>query len=480
MNKASLKKKKTMEEFYLTEGCVKQLIEKKSFFREGCQVHVRSDDNIVYRLENPRPILKVKEIVKFDSSDPLLLNKRFGVLLTDGKEECTALLGESILYLTDKTTNGRYLQLGSVILLNEYKILAVKEILTEEEYELETNKEEQVICITDILLLGLSKDRDSKTNDDNEDDVDATTNLENEEANKNTQEATNTINELNLQFSKSAWSIKAKLVGKSLVREFQNSRNGAKGVVQRFLLMDRTGQIEAVAFNELCTITQVKDLEVNSFYLISNGDIKKARPNLKCWPQNLTVQYDLMITSNTTIIKCTNVQDESKDFEIVKTLEQKSSEQTDITNKHFKKNKLDDEIVLHEKFTKLAKLINTKKDSIVDVIGIITSVGDVKKLKKKEKLSIRNIKLIDDTEFEVSVAFWGKQAENFDIKVGSCLQINKANVSDFNGVSLNVMRYTEIFEQKEKYEIKIVSHLFEWYREYTRTENKKRKFQEDE
>ena len=68
----------------------------------------------------------------------------------------------------------------------------------------------------------------------------------------------------------------------------------------------------------------------------------------------------------------------------------------------------------------------------------------------------------------MNAAFWGKQAEQFDHKVGTCLMINKVQVTNYNGLSLSVLRMTEIMEVKRDYNIEKATELIDWWQSTTR------------
>ncbi|CAF1099479.1 unnamed protein product [Brachionus calyciflorus] len=335
-------------EFYLTEGFISQIREKVSLFRESSQTD-KSTENIVFRLSNQRPILKVLEIAIFEPTESNSSLKRFGILLSDGIEEVTVTIDESLKNLFDRNDKERFLQEGSVIMLNEFRILSIRDILNNEEYEQEKEKDKRIISLVDMTLLGILSLSDIKRGN------------QYAQSNKaNHKKPSHSISKLNLSLSRSAWSIKAKLVSKSLIREFENRSNGSKGMFQRFLFLDNSGQIEAVCFNDLCKEKSIECLNLNKTYLIENGEIKKARPNIKAWPKSLTVDYDIMLT-NATIIS------ESDELEI--NLEQ----QVLLNNQNNENENISVSISrLHEKFTSLSKLLTMKSESIVDVIGIIT------------------------------------------------------------------------------------------------------------
>lgn len=121
---------------------------------------------------------------------------------------------------------------------------------------------------------------------------------------------------------------------------------------------------------------------------------------------------------------------------------------------------------MHEKFTPFNLLFSKKPKCLVDIIGIVKEIGNSESTKigkSNAVLSLRKVKLVDMTNISVSVAFWGKQAEQFDYKIGTCLMINKIQVTNFNGLSLSVLRMTELIEVKRDYNIDKATELIDWW-----------------
>lgn len=465
------------QEFYLTQGSLEQIAKKCSLFGASSQSNDSSNQaelNVSIRIVNPSPILQVVDLIRFEDIDETKSKSsntlvRYGFLLYDGIGEITATIDRDLYDLVEEKENGRNLKLGSIFILNEYKLIGIKDFLTKQEYEAENNKEKTIICITSMTLIGYSYLLNKS---------DLPVNNTQTEA---LQQPTHTISELNLSHSKTAWSIKCKVIAKTLVREFENRSNGSKGLVQRFLFRDKTGQIECVAFNEFCSNDQIQNIEVNKYYIIKNADIKKAQTKLKSWPNQLSLFYEIQITKQTRVELCNEESSNQIDSDVSINNENinsvcisndndesriKQTSKQEISNNHQK---------LYQKFTILDQLVLKEPDSLVDVIGIIVDIGEIKTIPKLNNLSIRNVILADVSNTSVSVAFWGKQAEEFSFKIGCCLLINKVKVTNYNGVSLSVMRISELLEMKKEYDVEICNRLIEWYDKSSFKENQMKK-----
>ncbi|CAF0868071.1 unnamed protein product [Brachionus calyciflorus] len=263
--------------------------------------------------------------------------------------------------------------------------------------------------------------------------------------------ATHSISQLSPSHSKSEWSIKCKLVEKTPLRNFENRKNGNLGKVLRLLLCDKTAQIEAVVFNDLCTNETIKNLQVSQHYIIINGDIKLGQAKLKAWPDKVSMNFEIHVNNQTK-------------FEHIRYKEKEDYNCENLVDRHNTSSQVPIVVKpkLNEKFTRLDKLFLKNKESLVDVIGIIVQIGDIKKVSLRQELSLRNI-VLRDMSSEISVAFWGLQAETFSMKIGSCILLNKAKLTNYGGISLSVLRFTEILEMKLSYDIPHVTELYSWY-----------------
>ena len=523
-------------------------------------VNTISSDNVTFRFvnNNSKPIVQVTEVQCFQglSADDV----RYGVKLFDGLGELSCSLDPSMyhmltrsqdptqeqLYVSDvacvrpNTPPAFNLMCGSVILLNEYKLVDLCDLLSRDELEAtDTNQRDiRVVCLVDFILLGHSTIRaecdtilDNNDDDDDDDDVDLIACQEHQElpttSTTTTSHSNHIIAELDNTYSKIEWSIKCKLVNRTMIREFENRRNGSKGHVCRLLLLDTSGLIELVAFNKFCFDDQIKQMKINCFYLIKNGDVKAAKLNVKAWPDQLSVQYEIQCTLQTKIVEVVVVdQTETLDSNLdeaslvnvtinekEKLPAQKSSKSsptttsttttttkslaqqqphpqpepqkqqqnlnasinlshltparnfTSTTNSRTRETTSASNI-LHEKFTQFNLLFSKKPKCLVDIIGIVSAVGDcqtTKISKSNAELSVRKVQLVDNTNISVSVAFWGKQAEQFDHKIGTCLMMNKVQVTNYNGLSLSVLRMTEIMVVKREYDIQKANELIDWW-----------------
>lgn len=92
-------------------------------------------------------------------------------------------------------------------------------------------------------------------------------------------------------------------------------------------------------------------------------------------------------------------------------------------------------------FVKLEDLKDVEKDSVVDIIGIVKSSGDVGEIVAKisgKQIKKREITVVDDTGHSCRVTLWGKQAETWAAEDDSLFAFKGAKVGDFGGKTLSM------------------------------------------
>lgn len=104
------------------------------------------------------------------------------------------------------------------------------------------------------------------------------------------------IAELSPFGSITGWEIRVKVVSKSTLREY--STDGREGKIFRVTLMDKTGNISMIFFNEHANHFYSK-IEVNKTYQVSGGQIKVARKINNVAPLNT---YELSADKTTEIV----------------------------------------------------------------------------------------------------------------------------------------------------------------------------------
>ena len=88
------------------------------------------------------------------------------------------------------------------------------------------------------------------------------------------------------------------------------------------------------------------------------------------------------------------------------------------------------------KFVKIDQLETINKDQYVDILAVITDIGDTQSITVKstgKQTSKRDLTLTDASSTSVKMTLWNDQAENFHAPLHAVIAVSGARVSDFNG-----------------------------------------------
>lgn len=207
------------------------------------------------------------------------------------------------------------------------------------------------------------------------------------------------------------WTLKARVSYKGDLRTWTNARGTGKLFNVNFL--DESGEIRGTAFNENAeNFHQL--LQENKVYYISKARIQAANKKFS----SLDNAYELTLDKDT-------VFEEVQDAGSVPTL------------------KYD--------FVKLNKIQDVAADSIVDIVGVIKEVNQPFQITSRagKAYDRRDVLIVDDSQFAVSVGLWNRTALNFDIPEGSVVAIKGCKVSDFGGKTLSLTPSSVITQNPE-------------------------------
>lgn len=200
----------------------------------------------------------------------------------------------------------------------------------------------------------------------------------------------------------STWSIKARVSQKSDLREWSNQRG--KGKLFSVNLLDETGEIKATGFNQ--TADKFYDLfKENKVYYITKAAITQAKKQYS----TLSNDHEIHLDRDTIVEEVLN--------------------DTSVPKVQFHLMKFD-------------QLQNTENNTIVDVVGIVKSVGEPREIVAKSSgkpYTRRDISLVDDTGFEATVGLWNKLAKDFQIDEGTVVAIKGCKINDFGGKQLSLI-----------------------------------------
>lgn len=215
------------------------------------------------------------------------------------------------------------------------------------------------------------------------------------------------------------WVIKARVVSKDNVKEWNNPRGSGK--LFSCILMDVHGtEIQATFFKEGVDMHFDKIKEGN-VYTFSNGQVKLARAQFNHTGNDYQLNFDGKSLVNL------------------------------VT---------DDKRIGSLKFNivPLDQLRNLPKNSIVDTCAVVLEFGELVELvsKKGDHLSKRVLKLIDQTRTSVELTLWGPAAQQdyaIDFAAPKRILLAKGlRTSDFNTISLTADKTSKLFFDDEGYD----------------------------
>jgi replication factor A1 len=198
------------------------------------------------------------------------------------------------------------------------------------------------------------------------------------------------------------WTIKVRVTKKGDVKTYTNAKGDGK-LLSVDLLDGQGGEIRATMFNE--QVDQFSAiLEKNHVYLISGGSLKPANRKFTTFNN----EFELTFNSSTTI--------------------QPVSESGDIKMQQYA-------------FCPIGDIAHKEKDDMVDVIGVVTQVGQLGSIttKKGDQLAKRTVVLLDTSTRSIELTLWGAIAENFSAAGSPVLACKAVRVSDYAGRSLGTM-----------------------------------------
>ncbi|CEP24825.1 unnamed protein product [Cyberlindnera jadinii] len=197
-----------------------------------------------------------------------------------------------------------------------------------------------------------------------------------------------------------SWTIKVRVSYKGEMRTWSNQKGEGRLFSVNF--MDQTDEIRASAFNEVAD-KFYNFLQEGKVYYVSKARIQPSKPQFS----NLSHPYELALDRDTVIEECTDNDGVPK---------------------------------INFKFVKLNKVQDLESDSIIDVVGVIKEVNPAFQITSRAGKSYdrRDITIVDDSQFAISLGLWNKAAVDFDIPQGTVIAVKGAKVSDFNGKTLSM------------------------------------------
>ncbi|CAB4255966.1 similar to Saccharomyces cerevisiae YAR007C RFA1 Subunit of heterotrimeric Replication Protein A (RPA) [Maudiozyma barnettii] len=196
------------------------------------------------------------------------------------------------------------------------------------------------------------------------------------------------------------WTIKARVSYKGEIKTWHNQRGEGKLLNVNFL--DTSGEIRATAFNDMA-VKYNELLQEGKVYYVSKARLQPSKPQFT----NLSHPYELSLDRESVI--------------------EPSEDEANVPKTHFD-------------FVKLSAIENQEENATVDVLGIIQTVNPHFELTSRagKKFDRRDIVIVDDSNYSITVGLWNQLALDFNLPEGSVVAIKGARVSDFGGKSLSM------------------------------------------
>ncbi|KAJ0881961.1 putative replication factor A protein [Helianthus annuus] len=228
------------------------------------------------------------------------------------------------------------------------------------------------------------------------------------------------------------WAVKARVTAKGDLRRYNNAKGDGK--VFSFDLLDSDGgEIRVTCFNAV--VDRFYDtIEVGKVYIISKGSLKPAKKNFN----HLNNEWEIFLESSSTIDLCPD-------------------EDSSIPQQQFS-------------FKPIMEIETAENNSIIDVIGIVTSVKPCVPVLRKNGMETqkRDLNLKDQSGRSVELTLWGefcnREGQKLQELVNSgsapVLAVKAGKVNDFSGKSVGTVSSTQLFIDPDSPE---ASNLRAWY-----------------
>ncbi|XP_027360688.1 replication protein A 70 kDa DNA-binding subunit A [Abrus precatorius] len=217
------------------------------------------------------------------------------------------------------------------------------------------------------------------------------------------------------------WTVKARVTAKGELRHYNNAKGDGK-VFSFDLLDSEGGEIRATCFNTVAD--QFYNLiEAGKVYLVSRGNIKPAQKNFN----HLRNDQELTLDMSTIIQPCLD-------------------DDNSIPKQTFN-------------FRSIGEIESVESNSIVDVIGVVSSISPTASIMRKNgtETQKRTLQLKDMSGRSVELTLWGnfcnaegQRLQNIcDSGAIPVLAVKAVRVNDFNGKSVGTIATSQLFVEPD-------------------------------
>ncbi|KAF0545624.1 replication factor-a protein [Gigaspora margarita] len=221
------------------------------------------------------------------------------------------------------------------------------------------------------------------------------------------------------------WKIEALVGTKSDVRYWKKFDGTGKWF--SVVLYDSSGEIRATAFEQ--QVDEFYDqLQVGKLYEISKAKVGSSNKKYSSIIKN---EYELFLGRETII-----------------------REVLDKDTSNF----------MAFNFVKISDLFEYEKDEIIDIIGLVIEVSNFQEITIKStrrNVNKRSITMIDQSQYQVTLALWSSNAEKFDKSLlNHVIACKNVRVGDFQGRNLTLLNDSLVIRDPK---IKETKALLDWY-----------------
>ncbi|XP_078035278.1 replication protein A 70 [Augochlora pura] len=359
-----------------------------------------SIDKIMNGIDVDKPVLQILGNKKLSSSNS---GERYRLLVSDGKRinSFTMLATQLNSMITDNI-----LTEFSICQINRYAISMVNN----------AGKQKRVMVILNIEIKVPGEEVGRKignpTNADSEGDskpaqsaaqpVKSPPRQRNDSLQKKSasQASTNDVSTtpiVTLSPYQNRWVIKARVVSKSDIRTWSNSRG--EGKLFSMDLVDESGEIRCTAFRDQCD--KFYDmLEIGKVYYISRAVLKTANKKFN----NLKNDYEMTLNGDSEIVPCHDAGN-------------------DIPSLQFD-------------FSPISDIEAKERNEMIDILGVVKTCGDIQTFQSRNtgrEMTKRDVHLVDESNTMVCLTLWGTQAQNFNGSMNPVMAIKGVRIGEFNG-----------------------------------------------
>jgi len=220
------------------------------------------------------------------------------------------------------------------------------------------------------------------------------------------------------------WWIRARVTDKSDIRTW--SKPNSTGKLFSVTLVDETSSIRATIFNEAVDAF-FPLLQNGSAFYFNGGQVKQANRRFS----NVNNDYEATFDQSTNI------------FPVPR------GEEGSIPSQRYN-------------FVPISVLKSREAGSLVDVLVMLTSVGEVQTIVQKstgKELTKRSLK-VTDSSAGIELTLWGDEAHKFQLKAGAIVAVRQVRTGSFDGVTLSTTFQTTFVENPN---LPDVRKLQEWY-----------------